>query len=71
MIGRTQSDPPRKERASFEREAGRLRVLKHRRKSTGKAWAMPTSSETFGLPPVASKRQAAESRMRRVMCSSR
>jgi hypothetical protein len=41
------------------------------RKSVGRAWAMPTSSETFGLAPVASNRQAAESRMRSVMCSSR
>src|SRR3990172_3710281 len=35
------------------------RVLMVSRKSVGRAWAMPTSSETFGLAPVASNRQAA------------
>jgi hypothetical protein len=35
------------------------RVLMVSRKSVGRAWAMPTSSETLGLAPVASNRQAA------------
>src|SRR3972149_5318310 len=61
-IGRRRSAADRPAFLALSRACG-WRVLMVNKKSVGRAWAMPTSSETFGVAPVASKTQAAESRV--------